>query len=564
MDHETPTTEKKAESPFGSIIRYSEEPEYQRLLEQLVGFQNADPSLVQTQDARQEKVETAKLGTPESFGRFEIERLIGRGSFGSVFLAYDPLMDRHVAVKKTRTRIGTEANALVEEARAAAKLNHSGIVTVYEVSPEEDGLLIVMEYVDGGTLRDFMQKESDLDAQLRIIGELARAIHYSHKKEVVHRDLKPENILITSSGQPKIADFGLALARQRRRDLKGEIAGAPPYMSPEQVRGEADLLDGRADIWAIGIILYEMFTRTRPFSGLPNQLSREILKKDPLPPRQLDDTIPASAERIVLKCLEKRPSDRYSTAKDLAADIDGVFGGKRQNFGLFFLLALATIAVSMFFVIPRKEPSWDVSELDPSVQVDVLSRDVRTVLHAVGEPNALWAQSLSEYLWVASDGMSLFETGTTESNGFRLSSTIWKRHWEERAGLYFGYKKGPKLESYRAVVVNCVDSQNGEFTVQFLHFRNERVNGRLHRNESRFAPMQRINLNSEAGVTLRLRFVQGRLSQVRCNDQLLNELPMYDSDQNWSPTGGFGLLHHGEDTIFRLCRYQNERLFRWQ
>ena len=206
----------------------------------------------------------------------------------------------------------------------AAKLRHLAIVSVYDVGYASDGRpFVVMEYVEGQSLSQRLATERVSHCQAaELVGQAAEAAHYAHKRGFVHRDLKPANILLDREGRLRIADFGLAVHESDQPQLAGQQAGSLPYMAPEQVRGEAHRLDGRADIWALGAMLYEMLTGRRPFEGETREaLSDEILHRDPKPPRQIDDTIPPELERITLKCLAKQPGDRYATAGDLARDL---------------------------------------------------------------------------------------------------------------------------------------------------------------------------------------------------------------------------------------------------
>ncbi|WP_435018625.1 protein kinase domain-containing protein [Tundrisphaera sp. TA3] len=265
--------------------------------------------------------------TIRRLGRYEVLRVLGKGSFGRVYLARDGELGREVAIKvptaQALARPG-QLEALLAEARLAASLRHPAIVGVYDVGRDGDGTaFIVLEYVEGVTLAALL-KEGRVDP-VRLAGLVARiaeAVHLAHKAGMVHRDLKPSNIMIGGDGEPRVADFGLAITESGQYSLAGEVAGTPTHMAPEQVRGETHRLDGRTDVWALGVILYQALVRRLPFSGLDSaSLFDEILHRDPRPPRQIDDAIPKELERICLKCLSKRMNDRYSSAVDLADDL---------------------------------------------------------------------------------------------------------------------------------------------------------------------------------------------------------------------------------------------------
>ena len=183
----------------------------------------------------------------------------------------------------------------------------------------------MLEYVPGSTLEALLRRERLDPLRLaRIIAAMADALHHAHTAGLVHRDLKPSNVLIDLQGRPKICDFGLAVDEEIQRLRRGEVAGTLPYMAPEQVRGETNRLDGRTDIWAIGVILYRGLTGRLPFRGNTTaECFEEILRCEPRPPRQFGDTVPRELERICLRCLSRQMSDRYLTAADLGEDLKG-------------------------------------------------------------------------------------------------------------------------------------------------------------------------------------------------------------------------------------------------
>ncbi|MBW3598473.1 MAG: serine/threonine-protein kinase, partial [Planctomycetes bacterium] len=259
--------------------------------------------------------------------RFEVREALGRGAFGQVFLAYDHSLSRAVALKVPRVDKLTAADSLsifVREARAAASLRHPGIVTVYDVHSDQDGVFIVLEFVQGRTLTEHVDRGPfPLEDAVRLVVEVARAAAYAHEHGLVHRDLKPSNILIDDHGKIRITDFGLAIHERVQATLARDVAGTPAFMAPEQVRGETHRLDGRTDIWALGVILFWLLTGRRPFRGSSDtEVFEEVLHREPRPPRQLRPAVPRELDRICLKCLAKRMSDRYATASDLADDLE--------------------------------------------------------------------------------------------------------------------------------------------------------------------------------------------------------------------------------------------------
>ncbi|MBM4090316.1 MAG: DUF4384 domain-containing protein [Planctomycetes bacterium] len=260
-------------------------------------------------------------------GRYRVRRTLGLGAFAAVYLAWDEQLQREVALKIPHGSPLTSAGdrqRFLDEARTVGRLRHPRIVALYDAVELENGTaFLVMQHIEGQSLRDRLRREPLApDQASAVAADVAEAIGAAHLAGVFHRDLKPSNILLDRDERPHVCDFGLALCDSDQLGRDGERAGTLAYMAPEQLQGRAHQLDGRADIWSLGVVLYEMLTGTQPFHGRGRQaLSDDILHRDPRPPRQINADIPKSLDRICLRCLAKRPADRYATALDVADDL---------------------------------------------------------------------------------------------------------------------------------------------------------------------------------------------------------------------------------------------------
>jgi tRNA A-37 threonylcarbamoyl transferase component Bud32 len=282
------------------------------------------------------------METMHQLGRYEIVAEIGRGAMGAVFRARDPKIDRTVAIKTIAVPASSRHDAehyrqrFFREAQAAGRLSHPGIVTIYDVGEDEAAHtpFIVMECVEGDSLDRVVAAapagKLSREIALRLLRQIAEALDYAHRQGIVHRDIKPANIMVTPEGQPKIADFGIAKLAMADTTLPGHVVGTPAYMSPEQLNGKA--VDGRSDLFSLGVIAYWLLTGVKPFDGATlTEICVQVVTKDPTPPSEIAPGLTIDVDYVLSRVLSKDTAMRYQSGNELAADLDDLSAGKKPR-----------------------------------------------------------------------------------------------------------------------------------------------------------------------------------------------------------------------------------------
>lgn len=486
---------------------------------------------------------------PESIGRFPVRRLLGQGGFADVYLCDHPVLKQAVAVKVPRRDRRQSEAALarfVQEAQTVARLKHANIVQVFDADRLPDGTCyIVMEYVAGETLKDRLDRGDaprlSPDAAAELLAKIAEAVHFANQKHgLIHRDLKPGNILLDEHGEPKVADFGLALFEDEQRAHAGETAGTLRYMSPEQVRGDVQYLDARSDIWSMGVILYEMLARRVPFgakSGDEKETMDEILRRDPKPPRQIDDAIPPGLSEICLKCLEKQPRDRYASSGDLAAALRGITrallrarSGKslltRRAAGIT-LLAGGAAALGAWWLFGRQgdDPDADPTPIDlledvvrPRDWYALLQHAPRLAHQSPFDPSGKFPYDLDErWLRIESKRALYVILGTTQARSFEFSVDLEKPAATSgsQVGVFLGFD-GEALRSQgqcrcQAFFLACLDGVTRKFMVQEQRFVHSEGRVRI---ECDYLADYVFPLDGSGPHKLKLQVVEGRVKSL--------------------------------------------------
>jgi predicted Ser/Thr protein kinase len=278
-------------------------------------------------------------GELKNLGRYQITGILGKGAMGTVYRGVDPAINRPVALKTIRLDFVSDPDEMAElkerlhrEAQSAGKLSHPNIVTIYDVGSEGHLQYIAMEYLEGRTLENMIKKKAKFNYRIiaNIIMQICSALEYAHKQGIVHRDIKPANIMITKDYQAKVMDYGIARVESSSMTKTGIAMGTPNYMSPEQLKGQPS--DQRADLFSLGVVMYELLLGRRPFKGENiTSLIYSILHQEPQKPSNINPQVPLLFDRIIARALKKNVDERYQKASEVMADLKdfvAAFAGK--------------------------------------------------------------------------------------------------------------------------------------------------------------------------------------------------------------------------------------------
>jgi len=431
----------------------------------------------------QHRAQVAAQPSLGRFGSYDLKEVLGKGGFGVVYRAWDDSLGRQVAIKVPRFDMGAQRKVrrFRQEARAAAKLQHPNIVAVIAEGIERGRPYIVTEFIQGETLSKIIEKRRPPHKQgARWVRDLARALHYAHQQGIVHRDVKPDNVILDSEDRPRLMDFGLAkqLDEDSSLSIEGSVLGTPNYMAPEQARGEIDAVDGRSDQYSLGVVLYELLTREKPFSGPPYAVLAQVADPHHEPPtlRTVDPTIPRDLDAICQRAMAKDAADRYADMQAFAKDLDRWLEGKPTEARPLSpheqvmrwcrrhpWQAISTVAVGVMAILIASL-TWNLIQRDSSKPLAAATRGTVANEPATAEPVGI--DSGGAALSVALSHVS--DPPVTEQLASPPSATLrWQPTPEQQA--FFNQVARLPAEKQSPAVARKLQESNPGFDGEFEH-----------------------------------------------------------------------------------------------
>lgn len=393
---------------------------------------------------------------PDQLDRYQLIKLIGRGGFGEVWRAHDPKLQRDVAIKIPRTDREFPAEALdlfLAEGQKLARLGTvPGIVTVYDAGTCAGHHYIVSELIEGESLEIRLRRNALAQPEaVEIVSAVAETLHRAHLKNLIHRDIKPGNILLRTDGTPVLADFGLAVTEwDQLREPRGFI-GTLPYAPPEQILEQGHIANPQADIYSLGVVLYQLLTNRLPFlAETAEDYHEQILNRPPRSLRTINESIPEELESICLRCLEKRPEARALTAKDLAVSLRKALTPPSRRLrtivaSLFILLTCFAVAVPLWFNKDLENKPAGTGKPPRQKHVNLLMKAPEPVVWNAAEETNFYSYSeekQSFFAHVKTEGV--FSVGERKSNHFIYRVRLLVGNWESRFGIVWGIGKKPQ------------------------------------------------------------------------------------------------------------------------